>query len=458
LREIRIYCPTPHVGHGLDARSLEIAIGWKPDFVVAQGTSTDPGPFYLGKGISYMQGIQVKKDLSALIVACREACIPFIVSSGGAGDNASLSSVLEIVDEIAPEERLDLNLAIIQGEVSKDWINSKLRCGAKARRIVNSRYLQEYLDEGLVNQSIRIVAQMGPEPVMKVFEKSGIHGVITGRALDVGLFVAMPLLKGFPTALSMHFATVMHDGALAALPGSGSDGIFGVLNQEFFLLEPPNPKRRCIPTSVAAMAFYERPNPFEEIMPSGILDVSHASYEAVTDRAVRVFGARWKPTQYTLKLEGAILQGYRAISIGGACDPRFIMALDDILTRVRGEVGDKFREQSAEAWQLQFRVYGRDAVLVQCADSSKVPAEVGIMIDVLATSQDLANAICSVTRSALFHQGYPGRKTTAGNLAVPFSPVEIPVGPSYRYNIWHALEINDPLEPFPLRYEYFPRG
>jgi hypothetical protein len=56
------------------------------------------------------------------------------------------------------------------------------------------------------------------------------------------------------------------------------------------------------------------------------------------------------------------------------------------------------------------------------------------------------------------HVGYPGRKTTAGNLAVPFSPVEVEVGPSFAYSIWHALPVDDPLAPFPARIETYPRS
>jgi hypothetical protein len=256
----------------------------------------------------------------------------------------------------------------------------------------------------------------------------------------------------------MHYATVMHDGALAAVPGSGSDGIFGVLREDHFVLTPPNPVRKCTPISVAAMSFYERSSPFEEIEPSGILDVSQAVYTKINDRSVRVTGAKYISKPYTVKVEGAALQGYRSVSIVGTCDPRFLAFLDTILGTAKAEVVDKFKDyRLGTDWDLQWRVYGRDAVLGLWADSTKPPSEAGILIDIMAKTQDLANALCSVSRSALFHQGYPGRKTTAGNLALPFSPVEIPVGPSYRYKIWHGLELEDPLEPFPFEYQTFPR-
>ncbi len=453
-----MYGATPHIGHGLEARSLETALEWKAEVVVAQGTSTDPGPYYLGAGSSYMQLIQVKNDLSTLIRGCYQAGVPFIVSVGGPGDNQSLAAVLEVVDEIAQEQKIDLKLAVIQGELSKEWLMAKLDRGGKTERLVRSKYLKEKLDKELVRESKHIVAQMGPEPIMKALETPGLHGVITGRALDVGLFVALPLMRGFPIDLSMHFSTVMHDGALAAIPGSGSDGIFGTLYEDHFVLIPPNPKRRCTPISVAAMSFYERSNPFEEVEPSGILDVSQAVYTQIDNRSVRVTGAKYTLKPYTIKIEGAALQGYRAVCMVGACDPRFISSLPTILDTAKAEIVEKFKDYKLGTdWEFQWRVYGRDAVLGSWADLSKTPSEVGILIDIMAKTQDLANALCSVSRSALFHQGYPGRKTTAGNLALPFSPVEIQVGPSYRYNIWHTLELDNPSEPFPITYQSFPR-
>ena len=38
--------------------------------------------------------------------------------------------------------------------------------------------------------------------------------------------------------------------------------------------------------------------------------------------------------------------------------------------------------------------------------------------------------------------------TTAGNVAVAFSPSDIPVGPAYAFNNEHLIEVNDPFEMF----------
>lgn len=427
--------------------------------VVAQGTSTDPGPYYLGTGTSYMQRREVKRDLRALITTCRGAGMPFIVSLGGAGDNRTLERELATIDEIACEEALELRLAVIPGEVSHEWLRDRLAAGAKARRLVETPFLEKELSAETVDASVRIVAQMGPEPIVEALRSEGIDGVVTGRALDVGLFVAVPLLRGADQNEAMHFATIMHDGALACVPGSGSDGLFGRLDDSGFEITTPNPARRCTPVSVAGMSFYERPNPFIETMPGGFLDVSGAVYEPVDDRTVHVRGARWTEAPYTVKIEGAALQGHRAIALGGSCDPVFLSAIDEIVEGAHRTVSEIVgADTEAGTWELAFRVYGRDALRNGNGANHATPTEVGILIDVLADDPEVASGVCSMARSALLHQGYPGRRTTAGNLAIPFSPVELSAGPSYRYNIWHALELDDPLEPFPYELTTFPRA
>jgi len=54
-----------------------------------------------------------------------------------------------------------------------------------------------------------------------------------------------------------------------------------------------------------------------------------------------------------------------------------------------------------------------------------------------------------VTRSTLLHYGYPGRISTAGNLAFPFSPSDVAMGSVYGFSLYHLMRIDDPAD-FPL--------
>ena len=70
--------------------------------------------------------------------------------------------------------------------------------------------------------------------------------------------------------------------------------------------------------------------------------------------------------------------------------------------------------------------------------------ELGIVIEAVSPTQEEADSLVSVTRSTLLHYGYPGRISTAGNLAFPFSPSDIRAGEVYEFSIYHLMEIDDP--------------
>jgi hypothetical protein len=53
----------------------------------------------------------------------------------------------------------------------------------------------------------------------------------------------------------------------------------------------------------------------------------------------------------------------------------------------------------------------------------------------------------------MLHTDFPGRLCREGNMALPFSPSDIPVGPVYRFSIHHVLELDHPYEIFPITYE-----
>ena len=67
-----------------------------------------------------------------------------------------------------------------------------------------------------------------------------------------------------------------------------------------------------------------------------------------------------------------------------------------------------------------------------------------------AITQELATAICGRARTALLHAPYPGKMATAGNLALPFTPLEIPLGEVCAFNVYHLMEVDSPTEPFPI--------
>lgn len=45
---------------------------------------------------------------------------------------------------------------------------------------------------------------------------------------------------------------------------------------------------------------------------------------------------------------------------------------------------------------------------------------------------------------------YPGRVSTAGNLAFPYSPSDQKAGAVYAFSLYHLLKVADPISPFPF--------
>ena len=84
--------------------------------------------------------------------------------------------------------------------------------------------------------------------------------------------------------------------------------------------------------------------------------------------------------------------------------------------------------------------------------------ELCIIIEAVAKTQEESNTICSSARSTLLHYGYEGRKSTAGNLAFPFSPSDFSAGEVYVFSIYHLMEVDNPLEGITIEMKDYKKG
>jgi len=75
----------------------------------------------------------------------------------------------------------------------------------------------------------------------------------------------------------------------------------------------------------------------------------------------------------------------------------------------------------------------------QAEPSAEIPHEIGILGEVTAPTQALANAICTSARIGVLHLNYPGQMATAGNLALPLSPMDNPIGPVTAFTLYHVM-------------------
>ena len=446
MKELRVLAPTAILGYGFPIQSFEEGLRRDPHLIAVDAGSSDPGPFYLGAGVSFTDRSAVKRDLELLLTAARERKIPLIIgSAGGSGGEPHLEWNVDIIEEIAKEKKLSFKMAVIHGEISPELVQDKLADG----KVKPLPPLEELTCEEL-EKTERIVGQMGIEPFIRALEM-GAEVIVAGRAYDPAVFAAPAVLQGFDRGLALHMGKILECACIASTPGSGSDCMMGFLREDCFLVEPLNSARRCTPMSVAAHTLYEKSNPYLLPSPGGALDLSETQYLAASSRAVKVTGSKFIPDpNYTIKLEGVKKIGYRTISIAGVRDPVMIQQIDEIIDSVREKVAENFAVQTL-TYFLDFKVYGKNGVMAGLEPVVETNShELGIIIEAVAPCQATADTICSFARSTMLHWGYEGRLSTAGNLAFPYSPSDFQAGPVYVFNVYHLLEVSDPCELFPM--------
>jgi hypothetical protein len=449
MPEVRMMATTGMLGYGYTEQAFRRGLEQDLDFIAADGGSMDPGPHYLGEGIPFVSRQALKRDLSLMIEAGIERNIPVLVgSAGGGGSDPQLGLVREVVAEIASEKKLSFKLAVIHSELEKSYLKQKRGAG----KIHPLGPINDLTDED-IDESHRVVGMMGVEPFQQALE-DGAQVVLAGRATDASIYSAIPLMRGCDPGLTWHLAKIIECAGQVTTPRTGQDCVLGTLRDDHFLVEPGHPDKRCTRMRIAAHTLYENPSPYHLVEPDGTLVTTDSEYEQVDPRVVRVSGSRFEPTnQYSIKLEGVKQTGFRTVFIAGVRDPILISVIDEFIAschqRVAGEA--ETLGIAADAYRLNIRVYGKNATMGPREPVTETAAhEIGLLVDVLADDEDTSKAVMAKARYALLHTDFPGRKCISGNLAIPFSPSDMPVGMTYAFNVWHTMELDDPMEPFSI--------
>ena len=181
---------------------------------------------------------------------------------------------------------------------------------------------------------------------------------------------------------------------------------------------------------------YEQTNPYLIYEPDGVANLSKSTFTQVDDRTVRVCGSTFKHAKVpTLKIEGVKCLGFRTICPASIYDSKTIINIDEIIKVVKSFVKENTKNVIDEKdYNLDFKISGGKE------------SSLSIIIDAVGKTQEIADTICSLARSRMLHCDYAGRKSSAGNLAFPFSPSDIHVGKVYEFSIYHLVEVDSLLE------------
>ena len=231
-------------------------------------------------------------------------------------------------------------------------------------------------------------------------------------------------------------AKIMECGAMCSEPVAAADVMQAYIEKDYFELCPASKNRKCTVERVAAHTLYEQSNPYLIFEPDGMADLHDSKYLQVDEKTVRVSESKFLPAkQKTLKLEGVKISGYRTVSPAVINDPLTIEKLDFIIDTVNNFVKANLSGKIDEKdYTINYKTAGGKE------------SSLSIIIDVVAKSQDIADTVCALARSRMLHCDYEGRKSSAGNLAFPFSPSDIHVGEVYEFSIFHLVEVDDLLE------------
>ena len=450
MAEFRMVSTSGLLGYGFPEASLKAGLARDPHMIGVDGGSTDPGPYYLGSGKPLNSRMAMKRDIRLMLMGAVSHRIPLVIGScGGAGGAPHLALTVDIVREIAREEGLHFKLAVIEAEQPKQRVLDQFRAGL-IRPLRNA----PDLDEAALDKANRIVGMMGPEPFMEALD-AGADVVLAGRSSDPAPWAGAAIRAGLPPAPAWYAGKMLECGATPSIP-KGHDCLIATVRPDSVEVEPLNPIRRCTPLSVANHSLHENASPCLHVEPGGQLDTTDCVFDAVSDRAVRISGMRWTPQPYTVKLEGTAFVGYRAITICGTRDPMLIGRFESFTAQVRQAVAEKVQafDISPDRYQVVFRVYGQSGVMGEgefVRDAR--PHELGILVEAIADTQEVANAVLAIARVSLLHTDFPGRLCREGNMAFPFSPSDIEIAPLYRFSVFHTVSPESPTALFPIAYE-----
>ncbi|MFE2707842.1 DUF4387 domain-containing protein [Streptomyces mirabilis] len=404
---MRILAPTGALGAGFDTAALDRGVAAGPHVIACDAGSTDSGPAALGSGTPKLSAQAVTRDLRLLLKARDTLQVPLIIGScGTSGRDDGVDWVAGLARTIAAENNLHFKLGLIYSDQPAERLQHLYDEG-RIRPLANAPVIERKLFE-----RSHTVAMMGVEPLQELL-RDGYDVILAGWASDTALFAALPHLNGADPGLTWHMAKTIECGAACAIPPD-ANGLLVTLRDDHFDVTTLADGSRLTPRSVAAHTLYENADPFHIAEPSGTLDTTHATYEAVDERTVRVRGSRYiEADGYTNKLEGAELVGYQTVIVGGVRDKVVIERLPELLPMAKkyfdAKILDVFDGRvDPDTIDINYRLYGTGTVLAGTEPTPLQPQELGVLITVTAPDQGTAHAISTfVARPRLLAPAHP---------------------------------------------------
>lgn len=448
MDSVTVITPTGCIGNrGIDRRAMAAAVAAEgPHAIAVDAGSADCGPWYLGAGREHSPLAHIEWDIEVILDCAIPNRIPVIIgSAGGSGARAHVDRTVAIIRRIAAAKGYRFRLGVIYADVDPGFLLQRTRDGV----VAGSAQIADGtpLSVDAVRASDVIVGMMGVGPIIAALE-AGADVIVAGRAVDAAVIAALPIARGFDRGLSYHMGDIMEcaescaveiEPTLRAL-GRNRIPIVGRLTRDAFFLKPAVATLACTPESCLMHSAYERTDMDSIKVPEGRVDRAAALYEAEGRNTTRISGSRFIDEPHSILFEGVRKVGYRSIFPFGVRTPRMVEQLDEILAGVDEIEQGLFGGDGN--FHIHWHRYGRDAVL-GAAEPETAPYEVGLLADVVADTQGLAHDVAYDLFTRIGFWRYPGRYTTAGNIAVTLSPAVFDGGPVYEFSVCHAVQVDE---------------
>jgi hypothetical protein len=446
------YLSIGSVGTGFLESSLQRGLEGDIAFIGADAGSVDGGPNALSGLPPAWPDVSYIRDLSLLVRGALRAGVPLLVGScATSGRDWGVDYFANLVRDIAAEHGLSFTLARIYTEVGPELVVERLKAG----RVHPIEPAPEYTEE-IVRRSLRITSVMGVEPFQAAVD-AGADIILAGRATDTAIFAAIPLARGFDPGLVWHAAKIAECGTGATEPKRRLDVLHVEMRRDCFVVKPLADDIRCTPFSVSAHQLHEVADPFTMVEPGWTTDLSQVTYEVEDERSTRVTGARAWSTPYTVKLEGVERVGAEKMFMLAVRDPTILAAIDEWVAGIQSDIRTRCEEligaDGLAQCKTTVRVYGRNGIM---GDLEPVKGfeghEAFLLVSVTAPTAQMCAAATSVIWYAFLHAKSPGWRGGT-TVAWPFSQATFDLGDAHRFNVHHAMEVDDPLETIRIEYE-----
>jgi hypothetical protein len=446
--ELRIHCSNGHLGFApTKEESFWIGAKTKPDYYCCDSGSDDIGPVPLGvdKCVSHKEW--QKHDLELMLLASREQGVPMIIGSAGdTGTNSRVDMYVGMIRDLAKKHHMKkFKLAYFYSEVDKEYLRKKMESG----EVVEGLDGRSNLTIEELDKTNRIVAVAGVHPFIKALEM-GADIIIGGRSSDVAVFAAAGIREDFPESISYYTGKVLECASFCCEPYGAKETIIGTLTKDDVKVTAMNPAQRCTIASVAGHAMYERSNPYFEYVAGGMMDMRECVYEQYDEKTCRITGAKFIPIEgkTRVKLEGSGKVGERYLGMAGIRDPYTIKHIDEVIQWAKDQVKERFEGRE---YQLSYRIFGKNGVMGDLEPIKETKShELMVIVEGVAPTKEVAEEVTLIGTRQIFYARLPEVKGTAGTAAFVLDEV-IEISPAYRWTMNHIVEVDDPLELFPIQ-------